>query len=83
MPIQENLKKGLIFGFKARPPVGVMLSFLGYHHYVIHLLQMISHGTRAFIVNAEGLPGFIIKFDLKQVLIQADVSGELSSLQEH
>ena len=44
---------------------------------------MISHGTRAFIVNAEGLPGFIIKFDLKQVLIQADVSGELSSLQEH
>ena len=64
MAINEKLKKGLIFGFSARLPLGVMLSFLGYKHNVIPLLQKISHGTRAFIINAEGLKGFIVEFNV-------------------
>ena len=38
VPIKEELLKGLIFGLKARLPIGVMLKLLGYCHEVAHLL---------------------------------------------
>ena len=49
VPIKEKLKHGLIFGFKARLAIAEVLSFLGYDHDVLHLLQKLSHGTRAYI----------------------------------
>ena len=30
--IRENLRKGLIFGLKARLPIAVILKFSGYQH---------------------------------------------------
>ena len=58
--IKEDLRKTLIFGIEARLPIGLILGFYGYRHEVMHLMQNLSHGTRAYIYNAEGLPGFVI-----------------------
>ena len=77
MPIKEELKKGLIFGLEARPPIGIVLGFFGYQHQVMKLMQCLSHGTRAYIVNADGLPGFVLKFDIPRFLREADEAGQL------
>ena len=68
VPIKEELKKGLIFGIHARPPLGVINGYVGYHHEVISLSQTLSHSTRAFISNAECLPGFLVK-DALNILV--------------
>ena len=62
--LKEDLKKILIFGIEARLPIGLILGFYGYRHEVMPLMQNLSHGTRAYICNAEGLPGFVIWFDV-------------------
>ena len=64
VPIKDELKKNLILGLGARPPIGIVLGFAGYYHQVIPLLQKLSHGTRAYIVNSNGLPGFVLPFDI-------------------
>ena len=66
--IKEEMKKGLVFGLGARPPIGYILSFFGFHHEVIHMMQSTSHSTRAFIWNADGLPGFLVKMDLQEAI---------------
>ena len=38
----------------------VMLSFYGARHEVCHLLQRLSHTTRAFVVEQKGIPGFVV-----------------------
>ena len=38
VPIHEDKKKDLIFGLKARLPIGVILGFLGYQHEVLPVL---------------------------------------------
>ena len=40
-------------------------------------MQRLSHGTRAFIVNADGLPGFLLDFDIIKHLKEADAAGQL------
>ena len=60
VPIREELKKNLIFGIEARLPIGIILGFYGFRHQVMKLMQCLSHGTRAYIVNADGLPGFVL-----------------------
>ena len=77
MPIKEELKKGLIFGLEARPPIGIILGFFGYQHQVMELMQCLSHGTRAYIVNADGLLGFVLEFDIIPFLRKADEAGQL------
>ena len=59
VPLKESLKKGLIFGLQSRLPVGLILGFLDYTNHVVPLLQIISHGTRAYIWNENGLLGFV------------------------
>ena len=75
--IREDLKKGLIFGLEARQPIGIILGFVGYAHQVMPLMQLLSHGTRAYIVNAEGLRGFVTKFNIVYYLRWADRAGLL------
>ena len=40
-------------------------------------MRCLSHGTRAYIINADGLPGFVIKFEIMRALRIADESGQL------
>ena len=42
-------------------------------------MQCLSHGTRAFMVNADGLPGFMLEFDIIQYLKQANAAGKLEN----
>ena len=37
-----------------------MLSYIGNRQQVVTLMQRASHGTRAYIINNDGLPGFLI-----------------------
>ena len=36
--IREDLKKGFIFGLRARPPIGHVLSYIGFRDEVIYLM---------------------------------------------
>ena len=50
--IKEQLKKRLVFGMQARAPIAIILSFFGYAHETLGMMQTCSHSTRAFICNA-------------------------------
>ena len=67
-PIKDALKKDLILGLKARPSIGITLGFAGYCNQVLPLMQGLSHGTRAYIVNADGLPNFVKPVDIIKYL---------------
>ena len=60
--VKEEMKKGLILGLKARLPIAVIFTYVGYRHEVVPLLQVLSHQTRAYIWNADGLKGFVEVF---------------------
>ena len=72
IPIKDELRTGLVFGIQARLPIGIILSFVDYRFQVVPLMQNLSHGTRAYIVNADGLPGFVFSFDISKHLKEAD-----------
>ena len=55
----------------------MVLGFFGFRHEVMKLMQCLSHGTRAYIVNSDGLPGFVIEYDIMQPLMKADKAGKL------
>ena len=81
VPIKEDLKKKLIFGFRARPPIGLTLSYFGFQHEVMLLMHTLSHSTRAFIWNADGLNGFLIEAPITmQMFEDAEKSGELKKI---
>ena len=56
-----------------------MLGFIGYRDEVTPLMQTLSHATRAFIVNANGLPGFLVSFDIMKYLKEEDKAGKLEN----
>ena len=60
VPIKENLKTGLIFGLQSRLAIAEIIAYLGFRHEVIPLMLALSHATRAYIVNANGLDGFLV-----------------------
>ena len=72
VPIKDNLRKELIFNLKARASINSILRYMGYSHEVIPRLQVLSHGTRAYIVNANELDGVILTFDIVKHLRAAD-----------
>ena len=71
-PIKNELLKGLIFGLESRLPIGIIIGFVGYRDHVLPLLQTLSHATRAYLINAEGLPGFVKTFDIMKPLKEAN-----------
>ena len=56
----------------ARPTIGIIFGFVGHSHEVIPLMQTLSHGTRAYITNADGLHGFVMTFDISKHLKEAE-----------
>ena len=42
---------------------------------VVGLLQKVNHVTRAYISNANGLPGFLVKGKLDEIVQKAIASG--------
>ena len=47
-------------------------------------MQRLSHGTRAYLWNADGLPGFIVKFEgIITLLRKAQAEGHLESQTKH
>ena len=57
-------------------PIATILGYLDFRFYVIPILQRLSHSTRAYIVNADGLPGFFT-LDIFNILKNADEKGQL------
>lgn len=80
--IRDDLKKGLIFDLEARLPAATILAYSGYRREVLPLMQNISHATRAFIWNADGLLGFVQKVDIKNILVAAEKMGQLEQAKE-
>ena len=66
--IKEELKSVLIFGLQARPPIAHILSFLGYIHEVMPIMQTLSHSTRAYVINTDGLKSFLVGGGLPRYL---------------
>ena len=77
LPIRDDLRRDLIFGVEARLPIANILSYSGYQHQVMPLMQNISHTTRVYVINANGLPGFVQTFDIAKHLKAADEAGQL------
>ena len=71
VPPKETMKKGLVFGFRARLPIAKILSFTGHRHEVLEMMQLVSNGTRAYIWNSDGDKGFVKRLDIMEVLKQA------------
>ena len=84
MPIKTQFSKSLIFGLKARPPIGIILGFVGYRHKVMPIMQTLCHGTRAYILNSDAnkLSGFIRRFDIVKMLFDADKKDQLIDAKE-
>ena len=53
--IKKEMLKSLVFGLNSRLPIGIMLSFYGYRYEVVPLMQELSHATRAYIYNEDGI----------------------------
>ena len=62
--IRSELIAKWVFGIKSRLPIAIILSFFGYREEVVPLLQILAHGTRAYIWNSDGLEGFLVKINL-------------------
>ena len=66
-------------------PIALILAYAACHNEAIYLMQQLSHGTRAYIINADMLNGFLVvaaKRTLIEHLIAADNKGELDSVKE-
>ena len=59
VPIKDGLRKDLLFGIKSRLSIAKILGFSGHSYHVMSMMQNISHSTRAYIFNADGLKAFI------------------------
>ena len=62
--IRDELKRELILGLKARPAIALILGFSGYRHQVNPVMKTLSHTTRAYFINADGLSAFVKGFDI-------------------
>ena len=66
--IRDEFRKELLFGLEARLPIAMILGLSDHRHEVLPAMQTISHATRAYIINADGLPGFVVSYDISKHL---------------
>ena len=68
VPIKQELSKVLPFdGLQSRNVHAMVLTYLGFKEDVFVVMQKTNHKSRAYIMNAEGLKGFLIS-GLKLIL---------------
>ena len=65
------------FALKSRNGVAITFSFFGDSTEVCDFMRQASHKTRAYIVNAKGLPGFLVKPTIIETLRVAENAGKL------
>ena len=58
----------------SRPAIAIVFSYVGDSEEVSDLMQNISHGTRAYFLNADGLEGFLVQSLIIDIL-QKDYEG--------
>ena len=46
-------------------------------------MQCLSYGTRAYTINADGLSGFVLKFEIIRHLRRADKAGQLQDARKY
>ena len=81
MHIKEEMSSGLpLPTLRSRNATATILSFLSYRGQVCHLLQRLSHQSRAFIVSQEGLPGFLARCDVIELILSQQESDQGKAL---
>ena len=76
VPIEETYLKEVPFdAIDSRGAIATVWTFLGYKHEVIEILQRLSHRTRAYVYNADGLKGFLVVLDIIKILKDAELNG--------
>ena len=71
--IKTNFMKNLPFeNLQSRLPTATILAYTGHLREVIFIFQRLSHKSRAFIFNAKGLEGFLVKDDFHFYLRRLD-----------
>ena len=79
--VRDELLKGMpVQKLQSRPVHAIILSFYGYQPQVCHMLQRLCHTSRAFIINSGGLAGFLVKFDLIDLLREEERRGNFEKI---
>ena len=82
VPIKNEQMKLLPFkDIQSRNATAIILSYLDNRQTVLITMQKIAHITRAYIINNQGLPGFLIgkKEHLFKVLTKTYIEGEIQA----
>ena len=61
-------------------PIALVLGYIGYREQIVNFMQILSHATRAYIWNANGLQGFTDEFDIVKQLRTLQKRGKLEEL---
>ena len=67
--IRKDYLISLPFGkIQSRHAIAMMLSYFGSNEEVYDIMRRTSHKTRAYIINAEGLKGFLVPYSVTSAL---------------
>ena len=66
-----------IEGIVAREATALIWTYLGWKHEVCPLMQRLSHSSRAYLINAKGLPGFLVPIDIPKMVTNLHKKGLL------
>ena len=81
VPIKDALLTCLPFPLlQARTVTAIILAYYGYKHETLSMLQTLNHKSRAYIVNADGLQGFLKSLDIIAELVHAQRDGTFDSI---
>ena len=75
VPIKQNMRHGQAFNpvIQSNHATALILSYVDFKDEVCSLLQSINHQSRAFIVNSNGLPGFLL-LSWKPIVVKLPIS---------